>query len=349
LAKWGLALCLLAHWPADAVAQKLATGKTTVDVGRTGWKKPITAVFEFQSKGHRKLKIEKVVPDCYCTVVDYPQGEVGETFQIRMTYDAKMLGHFNKQAAVYTNASKKPVYITMKGQVLEHYIDLTGSYPVVMGDLRLDKGDLEFDDINRGDQRVQQLRIYNNSTQTCQPRLMHLPPYLSAQVVPETMAPGDEGVITVTLNSTKLHDYGLTQTSVYLGEQLGDKVSPDHEIGVSTVLLPSFATNAANGQAPQLQLSADSVNIAFDGKAKKTEVIDLVNTGQTELKITSLQMFTRGLRISLGKSTLKPGEYTKLKITAIAEELQKVRTRPRILMITNDPRRPKITIVINPK
>jgi hypothetical protein len=330
-------------------AQKLETGKTTIDIGRTGWKKPVTAVFEFRSKGRHKLRIEKVVPDCYCTVVDYPQGEVGERFEIRMTYDAKMLGHFNKQAAVYTNASKKPVYITMKGQVLEHYVDLTGSYPVVMGDLRLNMDYLEFDDINRGDQRVQQLRIYNNSTQTCQPRLMHLPPYLSAQVVPEVMAPGDEGVITVTLNSTKIHNYGLTQTSVYLGERLGDKVSSDHEIGVSTVLLPSFPDGTDVASAPQLQLSADSVNIVFEGKSKKTEVIDLVNTGKSELKISSLQMFTRGLRISLGKSRLQPGESTKLKITAIREDLQKVRTRPRILMITNDPRRPKITITVNNK
>ena len=62
-----------------AGAQKLVTGKTTIDIGRTGWKKPVTAVFEFRSKGRHKLRIEKVVPDCYCTVVDYPQGEVGET------------------------------------------------------------------------------------------------------------------------------------------------------------------------------------------------------------------------------------------------------------------------------
>ena len=65
------------------------------------------------------------------------------------------------------------------------------------------------------------------------------------------------------------------------------------------------------------------------------------------LTITSLQMFTGGLKISLGKRELKPGESTKLKLTAVRDELLKVRTRPRILMIVNDPQKPKVTITIN--
>ena len=60
-------------------------------------------------------------------------------------------------------------------------------------------------------------------------------------------------------------------------------------------------------------------------------------------------MFTEGLQISLGKSTLQPGESTKLKITARREELLKARTKPRILMITNDPDKSKVVITINAK
>lgn len=339
-------LLLLAALP--AAAQKLTVEKTTVDVGRTGWQKPVTAVFELRNKSHRKLHIDKVVPDCNCTVVDYPRGDIADKFEIRMTYDASQLGHFNKQAAIYSNGSKRPVYIEMKGVVLEHYVDLSGNYPVNMGDLRLDKQELEFDDVNRGDQPVQQLHIYNNGSQAYQPNLMHLPPYLSASIVPERMQPGDEGIITVTLNSAKLHDYGLTQTAVYLAGNPGDKVSPDHQIDVSAILLPSFS-GVNSAQAPKIELSAETVDIQFEGKKKKTEIITIGNMGNAELNISSLQMFTSGLRISLDKSHLQPGEYGKLKITAIRNDLQKVRTRPRILMITNDPQKPKVTITINAK
>ena len=75
----------------------------------------------------------------------------------------------------------------------------------------------------------------------------------------------------------------------------------------------------------------------------------MTNVGQSELNITSLQMFTSGLKISLGKRKLQPGESTKLKITALRDDLRKVRTRPRILMIVNDPQKPKVTITINVK
>ena len=353
MVKWCLPVLMVSFLPLTAAAQKLTAVKTTIDVGKTGYEQPVTATFEFRNKSIRRLKIEAVKPDCYCTVVDYPKGEIGmgDKFQIKMTYDARQLGHFDKQAAIISNGSKKPIYIRMKGVVLADFQDFTGSYPVEMGDLLLNKSELEFDDVNKGDRPVQELHIYNNGTRAYHPNLMHLPAYLSAKVVPEMLAPGRSGKITVTLNSDQLYDYGLTQTAVYLAGNPGDRVSPDHEISVSAVLLPSFTgmTEEMKQYAPKLQLSADSVSIVFDKKAKKTAVIDITNSGQTELRISSLQMFTGGLKISLGKRTLQPGMSTKLKITALRDELQKVRIRPRVLMITNDPQRPKVTITITAK
>ena len=344
-------LLLLTALPMSA--QKLVINKPTVSVGRTGYQQPVTAVFECRNKSHRKLKIDAVKPDCHCTTIDYPKREIGsnEHFQIRMTYDARQLGHFDKQAAIVSNASSKPVYICMKGVVLTEVVDLSKTYPVDMGDLLLDKADLEFDDINKGDTQVQEIHLYNNGVKTYQPNLMHLPSYLSATVTPQRLFPRQAGVIKVTLNSSELRDYGLTQNTIYLAGNPGDKVSPDHEISVSAILLPSFLgiTEAQQQYAPKLQLSKEKVDIAFDGKKKKSDIIELTNVGRSELEISSLQLFTGGLTVSLGKKRLSPGEQTKLKITALRDDLKKVRTRPRILMITNDPSKPKVTITINAK
>ena len=334
-------------------AQKIEAQKTVIDVGKTGYQMPVTAVFEFRNVNIRGLKIEDVKPDCNCTVVDYPKGEigVGDKFQVRMTYNARQLGHFDHQAAVVSNGSKKPVYIRMKGLVMADWQDYSGIYPVEMGDLLLDRHELEFDDVNKGFQQVQELKILNNGTRVYQPNLMHLPSYLTAVVTPEKLAPGRAGKISVTLNSDNLHDYGLTQTSVYLAGNPGDKVSPDHEISVSAVLLPAFdgLTAAQLQSAPKLQLSKETIDVLKSGKPKQKDVIELTNTGRSELNITSLQLFTGGLEVSLGKRRLQPGETTKLKITALRDDLLKVRIRPRILMITNDPEHPKVTITINTK
>ena len=346
-----LALLLLTAIPLSA--QKLTIQKTVIDVGKTAYQQPVTAVFELRNKSHHKLKIEAVKPDCHCTTVTYPQREIGghETFQITMTYDARQLGHFNKQAAVISNGSKKPVYLCMKGVVLTEMQEFSATYPVQMGDLLLDKRELEFDDINRGDVQETEIHIYNNGGKAYYPNLMHLPSYLSATMTPKRLSPRQTGVMKVTLHSDKIHDYGLTQSSIYLAGNPGDKVDAEHEINVSAVLLPSFVgiSQAQLQYAPKIQLSKEKVNIVFDGKKKRSDVITITNTGRSELDISSLQLFTTGLTVSLGKSHLRPGEQTKLKITALREELQKVRVRPRILMITNDPTKPKVTITIHAK
>ena len=329
-----------------ASAQKLSVTSTTVNCGRTGFEQPVTATFELRNKGLKRLVIEDVHPDCGCTAVEYPKEVgVGDKFTIKMTYDARQLGHFHKMAAVKSNGSKKPVYLTMTGVVLPEMLDYTGDYPVSMGDLLLDKSELEYDDVNKGDTPVEEIHVMNNGTKKMTPNVMHLPPYLSAIVQPETLAPGRSGTITVMLNSEKLRDFGLTQTSVYIAKELGEKVSQNNEMPVSVVLLPPL--NTSNAAEPKLQISATDIDFTdFGSKSKKTAEITLLNVGQAPLTISSLQMFTSGLKVTLGNRDIAPGQSTVLKVTGFAEELQKLRARPRILMITNDPTNPKIVINI---
>ena len=146
-----------------ATAQKLLVEKPTLECGRTGFQQPVTAIFDLKNKSRKKLVIESVKPDCGCTAVEYPK-EVGagDKFTIKMTYDARQLGHFQKSAAVISNASKQPVYLTMRGVVLTEVQDYTGSYPLSMGALLFDQDVLEFDDVNKGDAPIQEIHLLNN-------------------------------------------------------------------------------------------------------------------------------------------------------------------------------------------
>lgn len=340
-------MLLLAMLPVKA--QRLLVVTPEVNCGPTGYESPVTAVFELQNKGSRKLRISDVKVSCGCTSVDYPRNDIpgGEKFQLKMTYDARQLGHFQKQAAIYSNGSDKPVLLTMKGVVLAEMQDYAGNYQYSIGDLRTDLNELEFDDVNRGDQPVQEIHIYNAGATVCQPNLMHLPPYLTATMAPEKLAPGRGGKMTVTLNTDRLLDYGLTQTSVYLAQNPGDRVNTGNDIGVSVVLLPSFNPDYTVSNIPKLELSAEQLTFDFKGKAKMKGEITLTNKGHATLNISALQMFTAGLKVQLPKRELRPGESTKLKITGIAKDLKRARTKPRVLMITNDPEKAKVVISVN--
>lgn len=216
----------------------------------------------------------------------------------------------------------------------------------------VDKNDVEFDDVNRGDYPVQLIHIRNNTPETVSPVIMHLPSYITATVSPTHIAPGKTGVASLKLDSRKLRDLGLTQTSVFLGKKPGEKVSLDKEISVSAVLLPDFdnmsETQLAN--APKINLSETTLDLgSFGDKSSKSGIIFIENTGRSELDIRSMQMFTSGMSVKLNKSKLKPGEQAKLKITVNKKLLRSARSKPRVLMITNDPTQPKVVVKVKVK
>lgn len=336
-----------------ASAQKITTQHEVVDCGQVVFRKPVTAEFVLKNDGHKPLVINNVLKSCGCTEVDYPKTGIaaGESFVIKAVYDAKQMGSFTKQVCLYTNADEEPFILSMRGRVVGSVVDFAGSYDEMLGAIKSDAQEVEFDDVNRGDRPVQRIHIFNPTDEVMEPVVMHLPDYLHAFVSPSKVAPHHSAEISFVLDSKKLRDLGLNQTSVYLGERPGDKIAPEKEIVVSAVLLPGFdnMTPAKKALAPKMEMSTTDLNLgSFNGKKKLKGEILITNKGKSELDIRSMQMFTMGLQVNLKKSKILPGETVKMKVTAVAADLKKSRVRhPRILMITNDPDHAKVVVKIN--
>lgn len=181
---------------------------------------------------------------------------------------------------------------------------------------------------------------------------MHLPKYLSAKAIPETLLPNRSGKIQVTLNSRMLNNMGLTQTSVYLSRFPGDKVDEENEIGVSAVILPEAAqlSEAQLSQAPCISLSSDTLVLeGINEKNKASGTLTITNSGKSTLQIRSLQVFASALNVGVSRK-IAPGKQTKLKITVLRKFLkQNSRNRLKVLMITNDPQQPKVIVVVKLK
>lgn len=336
-----------------ASAQKITTQHEVVDCGQVVFRKPVTAEFVLKNDGHKPLVINNVLKSCGCTEVDYPKTGIaaGESFVIKAVYDAKQMGTFTKQVCLYTNADEEPFILSMRGKVVGSVVDFAGSYDEMLGIIKSDAQEVEFDDVNRGDRPVQRIHIFNPTDEVMEPVVMHLPDYLHAFVSPSKVAPRHSAEISFVLDSKKLRDLGLNQTSVYLGERPGDRIAPEKEIVVSAVLLPGFdnMTPAKKALAPKMEMSTTELNLgSFNGKKKLKGEILITNKGKSELDIRSMQMFTMGLQVNLKKSKILPGETVKMKVTAVAADLKKSRVRhPRILMITNDPDHAKVVVKIN--
>ena len=333
-------------------AQKISSPETVIDCGQVLYQKPITVTFTIQNHTTRSVTIKNVETSCGCTTALASKRHIAanKEITIKATYDAKQLGHFQKEVWVYDNDGK-PLTLTMKGVVVANIKDYSSTYPYLIGQIRADRNEIEFDNVNKGTAPTQTIHILNTSGETVNPVIMHLPDYLRAQISPAQLAPDQSGEVTFTLISEKLPRMGLSQNTIYLGKYAGDKVAPTKEIGVSSILLPSFDNNTTTAGSPRLKLSATSIDSSnMSGKAeKKKGEITITNTGNSTLDISSIQMFTTGMQVSLGKTVIAPSESTKLKVQINETELLQINKRPRILMITNDPSNPKVIININVK
>lgn len=324
---------------------KVEFDKLVHDCGAVLWKNPTTAVFKVTNTGNKPLVISNVTTSCGCTDAEWTQSPIapGASGTVSATFDAMALGRFQKSVGVYCNADYRPIYLTLRGQVTSDP-KKTIQLPYRIGDIKLDKDAIEFDDVNKGDHPYVELMVANLSGRPYPPVLMHLPPYLNAEVSPDTLAHEGYGKIRVTLDTGKLPKFGVTKATVYLSRFPGDKVSEANAIPVSVVLLPDFSglTSAQLQNPPVIDLSTTQLDFgALAANEKKSHTVVVRNAGKRDLEITDLQVLDASLDVHLKKRVLKPGASTKLKITAHGKQLGSVKRHPRVMIITNDPEHPK--------
>ena len=75
--------------------------------------------FVFTNNGTEPLVIKNAKGSCGCTVPTWPREPIapGETKTIGVKYATNRVGKFTKTITLTTNASKKPVILTIKGEV----------------------------------------------------------------------------------------------------------------------------------------------------------------------------------------------------------------------------------------
>ena len=323
-------------------------------MGEVEFQQPKRVVFGFVNKGNQPLSISSAKASCGCMDVSYPKESIpaGEKGEIAVVYDAATLGTFYKEVEVITNESETPVYLGMQGTVVVEVVNVDEDYPIDLGNVQIQTNYLEFDDVNKGEHPVVELSLINKEHTAFRPELMHMPAFLSAQYIPENVPAGKKGIIRLTLDSDKLQQLGLNNTSVYLSRYMGDKISEDNEIQISAILLPDFSkmTEEEKENAPELFLAESSVDFgSLKEKSKATHTIIVTNKGKSNLLFEQVQVFNKAVSVSLGNRVLKPGASTKLKISVTPKYLKREKGRPRVLLITNDPSQPKTVINIDVK
>ena len=103
-------------------AQKLVFDHSTVNVGSTLWHQPVTAKFHYKSREREPLRIVAVDAGCGCLQSEWSKSDIkrGDEGDISITYDANLLGHFDRYINIYVayakdisnNASRSTLHIS---------------------------------------------------------------------------------------------------------------------------------------------------------------------------------------------------------------------------------------------
>jgi hypothetical protein len=119
-----LTLCLLMLTAAGLQAQAkvddlIRFDKTEYQFGKVPKDKPVTVEFSFSNPGSKPLIIEDATAECGCTKPEYPKKPVmpGQKGTIKVTYDAKEPGAFNKKVTVKLVNVAETKILTIKGEV----------------------------------------------------------------------------------------------------------------------------------------------------------------------------------------------------------------------------------------
>ena len=81
---------------------------------------PVTTKFVITNNGNEPLIIASAKASCGCTTPSYTQDPVlpGKTAEITVSYNAAVLGDFDKTVTVKTNAGDQPVVLRIQGKVV---------------------------------------------------------------------------------------------------------------------------------------------------------------------------------------------------------------------------------------
>lgn len=331
---------------------RIQFAKSTHDFGTIQEKDgDVTTKFEFTNIGDSPLLVTRATATCGCTSPEYPKKPVrpGEKGEIVVTYHAKgRPGTFDKSIYVYTNDTKnEKTLLTITGNVISS-TGIRETFTEELGaGLRLKTTTLNFFDVYPGrSNRTRTLAVYNEDDRPIKLAFRNVPSHLYIECEPEIIQPKSEGRVLVTYLAEKVKDWGTRNDLFDIFVKGSETRMKNNHILVMADIWEDFSdlSKEQRQQAPEIEVSNTIVDFERGSKVRSREVT-IRNTGFSKLTIRKVQdNEPEAIRTSVEKTTLKPGEATKLVITFDPSKCSTRNLNQHLTVISNDPSNSRVVI-----
>ena len=256
------------------------------------------------NSGNQPLVIQNIVASCGCTTPEWTKEPIpaGGQGTITAIYDPKdRPGPFNKTLTVYTNSKPEVVTLTIKGEVIPHEKTIEELFLFPVGPIRFESNHLAFTNVKKTEKKIRVMQVVNTSNDPVKIEFDQVPAHLAIKANPETLKPGQKGIIEGTFDATKNPGWGNTTDMVKI--KLNGVAQENVYYYMSANLVEDFSklTKEDIEKAPVFKVSSTTVDLGKIAQATQNEVeFKFTNSGKTDL-------YLRQVRASCGCTAIQQG------------------------------------------
>jgi len=307
--------------------------------------------FVVLNTGNQPLVIQNIEASCGCTTPEWTKSPIPPkgTGTIKAIYDpVNRPGPFNKTLSVYTNSKPEVTVLVIKGEVVprEKTVEELFTFPV--GPVRFESNHLAFTNIKKNEKKIRVMQVVNTSTEPAKIEFDNVPAHLTLKANPETLKPGQKGVIEGTFDAAKNDSWGnvTSMVKVKINGTVNDKVY----YAVSANLVEDFSKLSKEelDNAPVFKVESTTVDLGKIPGATANEVeFRFTNNGKSDLVIRHIRATCGCTAIQQGSQGqgIKPGDSSSIKATFNSGSY-KGKTTKAIYVYTNDPKNSEVVLML---
>lgn len=307
--------------------------------------------FEVINTGNSPLVIQNIVASCGCTTPEWTKSPIAPNGKgvITAIYDpVNRPGTFEKNLTVYTNSKPEVVVLVIKGEVTPHEKTVEELFIWPVGGVRFETNHMAFTNVKKTEKKMRVLQVINTSKEPVKIEFEGSSPSITLKANPETLKPGQKGLIEGTLDANLNTGWGQFGESVRV--KLNGASPENGYLYVSANLVEDFSSLSKEelANAPVFKVEATTVDIGtMDPGTTRDVEFRFTNAGGRDLILRNIRPTCGCTAVQQGgNTTVKPGESSIIKATFNSGSYKGKVTKA-IYVYTNDPSNSEVLLMLN--
>jgi hypothetical protein len=308
--------------------------------------------FIVTNTGQQPLVIQNIVTSCGCTTPEWTKQPIppGGKGKITAIYDpVNRPGAFDKTLSVYTNTKPQVTVLKIKGEVTPREKTIEELFTFAVGNsVRFESVQLAFTNIKKNEKKIRTMQVVNTSDKPVKIEFDNLPAHLALKVNPETVKPGQKGLVEGTFDASKNPGWGTVNDMIRI--KLDGVAQNNVYYYVSANLVEDFSSLSKEelSKAPVFNVASTTVDLGkIKGSSQNEVEFKFTNSGKSDLFIrhirstcgcTAIQQSQQGVGI-------KPGESSSIKATFNSGGYKGKVTKA-IYVYVNDPQKSEVVLML---